>query len=274
MARIRTIKPDFFTSLTIAELDWDERLTFIGLWTHCDDEGRCVADGRLLKAALWPLDDEVGPDQVEGHLESLQRHGLVQVYEVDGRRYLQVTRWDEHQRINRPTASKLPPPGDVTEPPDDPPATAEEPSPPAHARLTEPSPPEGNGTGKGTGTSRAADATRKPRPPDLLFEAVCDACGIDRQTLTPSGRGPLNRAVKEIREVAGTPEDVPRRAAEFRRRFPEASLTPSALAKHWGSLASAPRPRSGSGPPVVGSPEWEARERAERERAEQLVGER
>jgi len=39
MARIRTIKPSFFTSLTIADLGLAERLTFIGLWTHVDDEG-------------------------------------------------------------------------------------------------------------------------------------------------------------------------------------------------------------------------------------------
>lgn len=124
-------------------------------------------------------------------------------------------------------------------------------------------------------TSCVADAPpQSPRPPDLLFEAVTAACGIDQRTLTASGRGPLNRALKEIREVGGTPDDVPRRAAEFRRRFPEASLTPSALAKHWGSLAGGQtRARSSGSPPVIGSPEWEARERAERERAERLAGE-
>ena len=65
MARIRSIKPEFFTSLTIADLTVEQRLTFIGLWTHVDDEGRCVDDSRLIKAAIWPLDDRtaaVGQD--------------------------------------------------------------------------------------------------------------------------------------------------------------------------------------------------------------------
>jgi hypothetical protein len=34
MARIRSIKPEFFTSISIADLSRDARLMFIGMWTH------------------------------------------------------------------------------------------------------------------------------------------------------------------------------------------------------------------------------------------------
>ncbi|WP_222131033.1 hypothetical protein [Streptomyces sp. CFMR 7] len=107
MARIRTIKPDFFTSLTIADLTPEQRLTFIGLWTHCDDEGRCVDDPRLIKAAVWPLDDRNSVD-VEIDLKALSESSLILRYTVNRKRYLTITNWFEHQRINRPTASKLP----------------------------------------------------------------------------------------------------------------------------------------------------------------------
>ncbi|MFD5208459.1 hypothetical protein ACFWNF_16215 [Streptomyces anulatus] len=107
MARIRTIKPDFFTSLTIADLTPEQRLTFIGLWTHCDDEGRCVDDPRLIKAAVWPLDDRNSVD-VEIDLKALSESSLILRYTVNRKRYLAITNWFEHQRINRPTASKLP----------------------------------------------------------------------------------------------------------------------------------------------------------------------
>lgn len=109
MARIRTIKPSFFTSLTIADLSLEERLTFIGLWTHCDDEGRCVFEPRLLKAAIWPLDN-ITPDDLRKFSGALQEASLVTVYEVAGRLYLSINSWLEHQKISHPTKSALPPP--------------------------------------------------------------------------------------------------------------------------------------------------------------------
>ncbi|MGV0098299.1 hypothetical protein [Streptomyces californicus] len=117
MARIRTIKPDFFTSLTIADLTPEQRLTFIGLWTHVDDEGRCVDDPRLIKAAVWPLDDRNSGD-IEIDLKALSESSLILRYTLNRKRYLAITNWFEHQRINRPTASKLPAPedGDPTPP--------------------------------------------------------------------------------------------------------------------------------------------------------------
>lgn len=109
MARIRTIKPEFFTSLTIADLPLTARLTFIGLWTHVDDEGRCVDEPRLVRAAIWPLDDRLAGD-VEGDLRALHDASLIRRYEHGGRRYLAVTNWREHQRIDKPKPSKLPAP--------------------------------------------------------------------------------------------------------------------------------------------------------------------
>jgi hypothetical protein len=117
MARIRTVKPEFFTSLTVAGLSVEARLTFIGLWTHVDDQGRCVDDPRLIKAAVWPLDDRISAD-IERDLRELTESSLILRYKVGERSYLCVRAWDEHQRINRPTKSRLP------APPDDPPPPA------------------------------------------------------------------------------------------------------------------------------------------------------
>lgn len=119
MPRIRTIKPDFFTSLTIADLTPEQRLTFIGLWTHVDDEGRCVDDARLIKAAIWPIDDRTSAD-VEIDLKALGAVDLIQRYVCRNKRYLAVTNWHEHQKINRPSDSKFPPPEDGEPLPPDP----------------------------------------------------------------------------------------------------------------------------------------------------------
>lgn len=114
MARIRTIKPEFFTSETIAALSTEARLTFIGLWTAADDHGRAVDNPRILKGALWPLDDDVTPTDVSLHIHSLAELGLVERYEADGRRYLLICGWDEHQRMNRKSSPKHPAPPNST----------------------------------------------------------------------------------------------------------------------------------------------------------------
>lgn len=109
MPRIRTIKPEFFTSDTVSELSLRARLTWIGLWTYCDDYGRCRDNAKLIKAAVWALDDVTLRD-IERDVLELQRAGLVQRYVVDGKNYMQVTSWSEHQKVSHPTASKIPEP--------------------------------------------------------------------------------------------------------------------------------------------------------------------
>jgi DNA-binding transcriptional ArsR family regulator len=85
----------------------------------------------------------------------------------------------------------------------------------------------------------AAAPREAPAKKDELFEAVAAACGIDWTNLTPSGRGPLNRAVKELRDIGVTPDQVGGRAAAYKKQYPDAALTPMALTKHWASLAPA-----------------------------------
>lgn len=110
MARIRTIKPEFFTSETIVSLPLRARLTFAGLWTYCDDLGRGRDNARLIRAAVWALDD-VSPDDVESDLVLLADSGLIERYVVAGRAFIQVCSWSEHQKISHPTRSKIPAPG-------------------------------------------------------------------------------------------------------------------------------------------------------------------
>lgn len=202
MARIRTIKPEFFTSLTIADLTPERRLTFIGLWTHVDDEGRCVDDPRLIKAALWPLDDRTAAD-VEADLQALTEASLITRYTLNRKRYMAVTGWREHQKINRPTKSKLPAPDDGIPTP---PTCGDEPSRTTHAHLSENSLAERNreqGTGKGTGNREKASPSTSEiatRPSDTALdrpeiERICEhladrieANGAKRPTITKRWR--------------------------------------------------------------------------------------
>jgi hypothetical protein len=108
MARIRSIKPDAFASETLSTVPPAVRWTFAGLWTYVDDLGRGRADRRLLKAALYPLDDFTTVAHLGDHLAQLEAIGAVCRYEHDGRHYLHVPGFAAHQRVNRPTPSTLP----------------------------------------------------------------------------------------------------------------------------------------------------------------------
>lgn len=112
MARIRTIKPAFFRSHDVTPLSYRARLTWIGLWTYVDDEGRGRDDARIIKGELWALEDDVTWQEVERDLMELSRSGHVLRYEVSGRQFLAIPTWGEHQVISRPTKSKHPAPED------------------------------------------------------------------------------------------------------------------------------------------------------------------
>lgn len=97
MARIRTLKPEYFRSLSLAQCSRDARLTFAGLWCEADDHGRGKADPRLLKGAIWSLDDDVTPAEVDSHLARLEETGHIWLYLVEGERYFEIVAWERHQ---------------------------------------------------------------------------------------------------------------------------------------------------------------------------------
>lgn len=110
MPRIRSIKPEACTSETLSELPREVCWSFALLWTHCDDEGRHRADPRIIRAALYPMRDDVTNVSMAGELDLMETAGLICVYTgCDGKTYLHIPSWDDHQHIQRPTPSKLPP---------------------------------------------------------------------------------------------------------------------------------------------------------------------
>lgn len=156
MPRIRTIKPEFFTSLTIDKLSLTAQRTFIGLWTFADDFGKGLDDTRLIKAAIWPLRSRHSPARVEQDMGALADLNLILRYQVEGTRYFQILGWAEHQRVNRPSTSRIPPPP----PPED--------SPRAHGAWPEDSPPERKGKelgneGRETNHASLSEETQNPR---------------------------------------------------------------------------------------------------------------
>ncbi|RPK48350.1 hypothetical protein EES39_09360 [Streptomyces sp. ADI92-24] len=109
MARIRTIKPESFISESLAEVSVEAERTFFGLLTQADDHGRHRDNAAIVAGLLWPLRAEHTSVHVEDDLHQLATAGLVCRYTgCDGRRYLHIVTWSEHQKIDKPSQSRLP----------------------------------------------------------------------------------------------------------------------------------------------------------------------
>ena len=97
-------------SLRVSSWPIPVRWTFAGLLGYLDDSGRGIDDTRLVKAELYPLDDDMSARKVGQHLDRIADDGgPLCRYEVDGRSYLHVTTWAEHQKISHPAPSRVPP---------------------------------------------------------------------------------------------------------------------------------------------------------------------
>lgn len=110
MARIRTVRPHLFQSTSLNQCSVLSTLTFVGLLTLADDEGRFVlSPGRIL-GRLYAWRDDVSEADVEKCLAELAAVGCISAYIVDGVTYGYLPGWKKYQRIAHPTRSPLPAP--------------------------------------------------------------------------------------------------------------------------------------------------------------------
>ena len=106
MARIRSIKPDFWTDEKIVELPYEVRLFFIGSWNFADDNGNLQRSAKKLKMQIFPAD----VIDCEPLIQSLINHGLLIEYSLNGEEYLHIKGFKTHQVVNRPSKSNIPEP--------------------------------------------------------------------------------------------------------------------------------------------------------------------
>lgn len=98
MARIRSIKPEFFDDPDVGQLSAEASLVFIGIWTQADKRGRVLDDPRRLKVRLRPY----ASGDFDATLAELVDAGFVIRYQSsDGVRLLQVRSFEKHQKTHK-----------------------------------------------------------------------------------------------------------------------------------------------------------------------------
>lgn len=106
MARIRTIKPEFWRDELLAGVTAEAALLAIGLLNHCDDEGYFNANPKLVESDVFPLRALTNP--TPALLLELSRIGYIEVFSgSDGKTYGKVANFEKHQVINKKTPSKI-----------------------------------------------------------------------------------------------------------------------------------------------------------------------
>lgn len=139
MARIRTIKPEFWTSEQVASCSISARLLFVGLWNFADDAGIHPASVTRAKMEIFP-GDTIAMEDVASLIDELKAQKLLVEYSVDDVSYWMISGFRKHQKIDRPTFRHPGPENSTIARRDIVEGSAN------HQRgLDEPSPPEGKG---------------------------------------------------------------------------------------------------------------------------------
>lgn len=108
MARIRTLKPEFFHDKDLAKCSPHARLLAVALLQLADCEGRIRNIPMQIHSHAFPWEAEVNTPSLLGELQQV---GFVILWEYEGEDYIWIPKFTEHQRLQGKEAqmeSKLP----------------------------------------------------------------------------------------------------------------------------------------------------------------------
>lgn len=187
MARIRTIKPETWTDGDVMDLSKDARLLWIGSWNFAMcDFGHVADDPRRLKMQVSPADDVMlvkvdGQWSIEPYdpfvlVDEIVASGRMARIVVDGRSYLHIVRFADHQKTEKRWSPRCPACkalGEHDAPPETTPNLSETPAPSARERKG----------GEGKGTAAAAASRPSSRRPTSRASSLPPTLAILQQRL-------------------------------------------------------------------------------------------
>lgn len=105
----RIVREAILTSEPVCSLGWPEEVFYRRLMSIVDDYGRSEANPQLLRSRCYPLQtDQVRNADLTRWIAACEKAGLIVVYDIEGKRYLQIEKFGQQLR----SASKCPPPPD------------------------------------------------------------------------------------------------------------------------------------------------------------------
>lgn len=106
----RILREGILTSERIDQLAWPAEVFYRRLMSVVDDFGRFHANPSLLRAACYPLRlDRVSNSDIDKWLTECVTAGLVRVYQVEGKSYVEVIDFKQQKRAEKSKFPDVPP---------------------------------------------------------------------------------------------------------------------------------------------------------------------
>lgn len=104
--RIRSVKPEFWQSETLASVSKESKLIAIAILNYADDEGYFFDVPQVMRGALFPFDED--STSIRRALDDLSRIGYIRRGTAEcGKRVAHIVNFRSHQKIDRPQPSKI-----------------------------------------------------------------------------------------------------------------------------------------------------------------------
>ncbi len=106
MARIRSVKPEFWTNSTTGRLSGTATKLYLGLHNHSDDYGVVRFEPDELRVKILPYEktakafEQALAELIDAGSDE-NPHGLVEVFRVSRKRYLWLPFFNKHQRVEK-----------------------------------------------------------------------------------------------------------------------------------------------------------------------------
>lgn len=242
MPRKRMIDPGIWQSEQIASLTRDQRLLFIGIVSHADDEGRLKGSPFALKIAVFPGDLDVTLDDIRAWRDAIAAardgHGQapIRLYSVNGIEYIELPNWKKYQKVEHPSPSLLPQPDEGS-------ALSPDDSPNDQGAFTERSPNDQGTIPPKLRESKLRESDSPPLPPPggpQGADAPAGAAGRPRKTSSaPKPTGPSLASIADAFRELGLPNPVfIRGEAKAAQDLLRAKFTPMEIARCWQDFAT------------------------------------
>ena len=242
MARIRTIKPEFWTNSTTGQLSGDATKLYLGLHNHSDDYGVIRYDVAEFRARILPYARSGAVEKALSELEDAgadeNPFGLIVIFRVARKRYLWLSYFTKHQKVDKPgpplingwTALSTPLEYADSE-------NVRDDSRPFENVLAS----RARGGEDRRGEERKGEdriAPRTARTPNTGWDALAEVFGYTPKT--KSERTLWGKLSRDLGAADATVETVTEAARRYRAAMPNAELTPPALVKHYERLMAQP----------------------------------
>lgn len=101
MARIRYIKPEFYSDTKLSEVSILGRYLYAGLFCQLDKQGITIDDSKFLKREIFPYDEDITIKKIDSLLDELVHNGRLSRFEYGGKKYLYCPTLKKHQKFHK-----------------------------------------------------------------------------------------------------------------------------------------------------------------------------